>query len=246
MIRIGVDVGSTFTKYCILNDAGRMSFFSERTPVRQREAFAERAERLREKFGEYRLVSCGYGRENVTGEHAISELTALAAGAARQCPQADAVLDIGGQDTKVICQSDGRLKAFFVNERCAAGCGLFLGNVLNLLGADFHDVDVTRAQTPKIRLSSVCAVFAQTEIVGLLAAGAQSEEIILAVLAQIFVQARTLLDKVSAGTVALSGGLSQIPGIAAYASALLEKNVVVPERGPYLSAIGCALYERKN
>lgn len=244
MYRIGIDVGSTFTKYCILEtDTGNLRLFAEQTPIRQREYFMDKLSELRSSYPGCTVVSCGYGRKNVDFDKTVSELTALAAGAARQCPDIPVILDIGGQDTKIIRQEGGRLKAFFVNEKCAAGCGIFLGNVLHLLRTDFKELDLTEAAAPEIRLSSVCAVFAQSEIVELLAADVSGAEIILAVLEQILTQAKALLNKVDRAGMALSGGLTQIPGIQRFAERVLDRQILIPENGIYLSAIGCALQE---
>lgn len=246
MYRIGVDVGSTFTKYCVLEDTtGEMTLFLEQTPVRQREYFGDKLAWLRAEYQGCSIVTCGYGRKNISYDRTVSELTALAAGAARQCPEIPLILDIGGQDTKVVRQENGRLKAFFTNEKCAAGCGLFLGNVLRLLQTDFEAIDLTAAGQPELRLSSVCAVFAQSEIVEMLAAGTPGTAIIHAVLAQILVQAKALLGKVECSAVVLSGGLTKIPGIGAFSEQILERRVILPEHGAYLSAIGCALTELK-
>lgn len=242
MYKIGIDIGSTFTKYCVLNDAnGELTFSVERTPIRQREYFADKLVQLREVYHGCTIVTCGYGRKNISYDKTVSELTALAAGAARQCPEIPIVLDIGGQDTKVVRQENGKLKLFFVNEKCAAGCGLFLGNVLHLLQVDFGEIDLTGMGQPDLRLSSVCAVFAQSEIIELLAAGVPSTAIIQAVLTQIFVQAKALLGKVDCSNIVLSGGLANILGIREFAERILDKQVILPKHGAYLSAIGCAL-----
>lgn len=237
---IGIDVGSTYTKYCVW-DGGTFEFCSERTPVHQKEYFDAKLRCLRERYGECEIVSCGYGRKNVPFDRTVTELTALAKGAEALCPEADAILDIGGQDTKLIRQEGGRLKAFFTNNRCAAGCGLFLGNVLRLLEIDFAALDLTDCTQPRLKLNSVCAVFAQTEIVGLIAAGEDNLEIVHAVIAQILTQARALLAKVDCHRLALSGGLTQIRGIGSFAEAVLGRAVLVPKHGAYISALGCAL-----
>ena len=243
MYRIGIDVGSAYTKYCVMDPSGGIVDLSlEKTAIRQREYFPEKLRRLREQYGDVRIVSCGYGKKNVPGLGNINELTALARGVFYSEPESDVVLDIGGQDTKVIVQSQGQLKRFFLNDRCAAGSGLFLANTSKLLETELSKIDLTDAGCPpRIRLSSVCAVFAQSEIVELIAENTPSEEILRAVVWQILVQAKALLGKVGRSPILLSGGLTQIPGIGQYARHALECECRIPENGNFLSAIGCAL-----
>lgn len=243
MYRIGIDIGSTYTKYCIMNSCGEIvGLYSEQTPVRQKEYFEKKRNELKISYPEAKIISCGYGRRNFSAAKSINELTALAAGVHRQNPFGKIVLDIGGQDTKVICQTGGVLKEFFINDKCAAGCGMFLANTLNMLQMKFEDIDLTSAKPPEIRLSSVCAVFAQSEIVELVAADVEPERIVQAVVWQILTQAKVLLGKVADGDVVLSGGLTQIKGIGEFAEQVFGRKVVVLEQGAYLAAIGCAVY----
>ena len=80
MYRIGIDIGSTYTKYCVLQaEDGTMELFSEQTPVRQRKYFSQKLLRLREQYPGCSIVTCGYGRKNICRDESISELTALAA-----------------------------------------------------------------------------------------------------------------------------------------------------------------------
>lgn len=244
MRAIGIDVGSTYTKYCVLGD--EMELFTERTPVRQKEFFTDKLRELRSKYGDNPTVSCGYGRRNVLGDYTVSELSALAMGCSFLTPETAFVLDIGGQDTKLIRQENGKLREFFVNDKCAAGCGMFLGNILNTLSVPFESVDLTDGVLPDLRLSSTCAVFAQSEIVELIAGGMAEDTIIRAVIVHILTQAKALLCKVDCETVALSGGLTQIPGILRYAEKVIEKPVALPKNASYLSAIGCALIAERS
>ena len=242
MYGIGIDVGSTFTKYCVLNAKGQIiKLFMEQTPVRQQAFFENKLPLFYADYPDCKIVTCGYGRKNISYNHSITELTALAAGAAYQCSQAEYVLDIGGQDTELIRQQDGKLKSFFVNEKCAAGGGMFLKNVLTMLQMDFADIDLREAAQREIKLSSVCAVFAQSEIVELIAAGAESGDIVRSVLAHIMTQAKTLLNKQDCPEVLLSGGLTAVEGIAEFAASILQRSILLPKNGAYLSAIGCAL-----
>lgn len=241
---IGIDVGSTYTKYCVLAGGEPLELFCEETPVRQREHFSKRLRDIREEHGGLPAVSCGYGRGNVGGARAVSEIAALAAGAGAVDPGIGAIIDVGGQDTKRVTIRSGRVASFFVNDRCAAGCGIFLRNTLTALGVPFGEVDLTGAALPRVRLSSTCAVFAQSEIVGLIAAGEDEGEIVRAVIAQILAQARALVEREDCDSIALSGGLARIPGIGRYAEMAFGIPVAVPRHAQYLSAIGCAVMAR--
>ena len=246
---IGIDIGSTYTKYCILEteengeggrDGNEPELFCERTPIMQKEYFEKKLIELREKYGDCPVVTCGYGRKNAGSGRNISELTALAMGAAYRYPESYAVLDIGGQDTKLVCHRNGKIEKFFLNEKCAAGSGMFLGNTLNLLNIPFETINLRGTDRSEIRLSSVCAVFAQSEIVELIAGGTEPMEIVYAVIEQVLIQAKTLLGKTDYREVLLSGGLTRIPGIGEYAERILGVNVTAAEDGSYLAAMGCA------
>lgn len=241
MYRIGIDVGSTYTKYCILDDNHVRALFMEQTPIRQKEYFNEKIQILNEKYPAAQIISCGYGRKNVDRLKTINELTALARGCYFITGNNGIILDVGGQDTKIISQECGMLREFFINDKCAAGSGMFLANIINMVGADFDDIDLTEAADLSVRLSSVCAVFAQSEIVELIADNHSEESILHAVIWQIFVKARPLLAKMEVGPVLLSGGISQIRGVADFAAKVLGRTCRTVEEGAYLAAIGCAL-----
>ena len=242
MMKIGIDVGSTYTKYCIADENSKIfKLYKERTPIRQREYLWKKAEELSQEYGDISIVSCGYGKDNAHAVKCINELTALAKGGFLLLQQDCAILDIGGQDTKIIYQEQGQLKKFFVNDRCAAGCGMFFLNTLNLLHGNYNDVHLGGGKTPLRSLSSVCAVFAQSEIVQLLAENVPEDEILYAVLCQIFTQAKALLTKMPVPSLVLSGGLSQLDGIKEFASNALGCKVYTLKESEYLSAIGCCV-----
>ena len=223
-------------------DGGKIvSLSSERTPVRQKDYFDKKAAELEERYPGSSIVTCGYGRHNAGSGKAVSELVALAAGAGMTAPDHNVVLDIGGQDTKIIVCENGKLKEFFVNDKCAAGCGMFVVNSLNLLQMDFADISLGDVEQPSKKLSSTCAVFAQSEITELLADNCQPDEIMRGVIWQILVQSKALLGKVRADKILFTGGLTQIPGIDRYASTVFGLPVTIPENSIYLSAIGAAI-----
>ena len=218
-----------------------ISLSSERTPVRQKEYFDKKTSELESLYPGASIVTCGYGRHNAGSGHSVSELVALAAGAGRTAPGHNVVLDIGGQDTKIIVCENGKLKEFFVNDKCAAGCGMFVVNTLNLLQSEFGDISLGDSKQPQVKLSSTCAVFAQSEITELIADNCQPDEIMRAVIWQILVQSKALLGKVSCDKILFTGGLSQIKGIERYAASVFGMPVDIPENSVYLSAIGAAI-----
>lgn len=242
MYRIGIDVGSTYTKFCVASERGELrEAYAEKTPVEQKQYFQEKCAHLKETYPDSVLVSCGYGKKNIPALQRMNELTALARGAFFAAPDIELVLDIGGQDTKVISQREGKLKGFFMNDKCAAGSGMFFENTRKLLGIAMGDIDLTGQGRPAIALSSVCAVFAQSEIVELIADNYSGKDILYAVIWQILVKARPLLDKGKEGPVLLSGGMTQIKGMESYAELALERRCRIVENSLYLSAIGCTL-----
>lgn len=244
MITIGIDIGSTYTKYCIKGGSD-MKLFMERTPVRQKEYFASKLAELKNDYPDAAVVSCGYGQNNIEAVSTVSELATLAEGAAYMAPDSNVILDIGGQDTKIIVRDGVKLKEFFVNDKCAAGCGIFAINTLNQLGFNYEDIDLRGGEEPFFKLSSTCAVFAQTEIVSLLAKGTEPSDIMTAVVWQILEQSKALLRKVRYDSIALSGGLTLIKDIDKCASKTYDTDVVIPENSAYLSAIGAALYAER-
>jgi predicted CoA-substrate-specific enzyme activase len=241
MFRIGIDVGSTYTKYCVLDGGNHIVELSaENTPVRQKEYFEKKIREYREKYPDARICSCGYGKGNTGSVKETNELSALAKGVFFVYPDEHVVLDIGGQDTKVIRQEDGNLKQFFLNDKCAAGSGLFLANVCRMLDLSLSDVELVPEEETTIHLSSVCAVFAQSEIVELIAANVDERMIVSAVVKQIFTQAKPLLGKIQTDHILLSGGMSNIKGIERYAGNILGIECMAGEKGQFLAAVGAA------
>ena len=240
MHRLGIDIGSTYTKYCLMRDDEIASLWSEKTPVLQKSYFEGIEREWTQSHTDIEIISCGYGRKNVSGIRQVNELSALSKGVYHLTKEDSVVLDIGGQDTKIIVQEKGALKEFFINDKCAAGSGMFLINTLNLLDMSFEDLHLTE-DGDKIKLSSTCAVFAQSGIVELIADNVSKDDIVTAVIKHILVKAKPLLGKVKADRIILSGGLSNIFGIDSLAEKVLNCDCKAMQDGMYMAAIGCCL-----
>jgi predicted CoA-substrate-specific enzyme activase len=239
-VYVGFDIGSTFTKIAVLGEDGEIvSLRSFPSPAAQKAVFPEIGKRL---AGEYHILarsSCGYGRENIEADAVIPELVALSKGIFQVLPQAHTVLDIGGQDAKVIRCHHGKITRFLLNDTCAAGSGLLLQNALRILNINF---EMLRVGTDPIEgLSTVCGVFVQTELIRLIAQGKPPEQLMDSVLFSILKQACVLLHQIQIEPLlAFTGGLSLIPGMGDLLSSLVKVDVAIPAHSSYLAAIGCA------
>ena len=174
----GVDVGSTYTKLAAIDDEGRLQVTETiHTLVHQ-------ADRVREFLHDKpvtRIVATGYGRDTIKstlGCTAVSEIQAHARGAVHFAPDVRFVLDLGGQDTKVIELAAGQFVDFRMNDKCAAGTGRFLEIAANRLGMSLEEFGVVCAgHDHVVEISSMCVVFAESELVSLIARNEKPENI---------------------------------------------------------------------
>lgn len=191
------------------------------------------------------LVVTGYGRNLWRGPgRTVTEITCLARGVAEVLPQTRTVFDVGGQDSKVVSlEPGGRTRSFAVNDRCAAGTGRFLEMAAHRLGvtvAELGPLALTAQQG--LRLSSLCAVFAESEIVGLLARGAGREELARGLCEGVAQQLLHLAAGVLCeAPLALVGGVARNAGVVAALEGALEAEVLVPEEPHLVVALGAAL-----
>ncbi len=187
---IGVDIGSTTIKIVLIDELGKMiDKIASPTGSMFNKNALESLDRLLEKNSLNRenilyIVSTGYGRKLFkTSNENINELTANAKGA-RNClgdgEKVKTIINVGGQDTKVILLDDsGKMTNFFMNDKCAAGTGRFLDISARNLEVEVDQLETLHfeAKDTPLPINSICAVFAESEIISLLAAGHQSSEI---------------------------------------------------------------------
>lgn len=191
-----------------------------------------------------RLVATGYARAAIPGAaKRVTEITCHARGIAHLLPGTRAVVEIGGQDSKVMrLDADGRVADFAMNDRCAAGTGRFLEVVATRLGTDLPGLGtlVGRARAGA-SISSMCVVFAESEIIGLLAQGVRCEDIAHGIFASVATRVAALAGRDLPAPVAFSGGVALLPGFAAALERALGLPVQVPEGPQFTGALGAAL-----
>lgn len=184
MLYAGVDLGSTTAKVVIVEEGIRARVLGPTGAEHRRTANRTMAEAL-EQAGvsledlEY-IVATGYGRINVPfADRQITEISCHARGVVHFFPEAAGIIDIGGQDSKGIKLSQGRVVDFVMNDKCAAGTGRFLEVIAEALGLRVEEIGPLSLKAGRAaRISNVCTVFAEQEVVGQLAGGAPVAEIL--------------------------------------------------------------------
>ena len=187
----------------------------------------------------------GYGRANVAfASRTITEITCHAAGARWLFPDARTVIDIGGQDSKVIrLGADGRVEDFVMNDKCAAGTGRFLEVMARSLETDVGALgELARLSSEGARITSTCTVFAESEVVAMVARGVPKEDIIKglgeSVADRIYGMSRRLRGE---PPFVLTGGVAKNQGVAAALESRLGSTILIPEEPQIVGAIGAAL-----
>ncbi|HNR14120.1 MAG TPA: acyl-CoA dehydratase activase [Thermodesulfobacteriota bacterium] len=197
-----------------------------------------------------RVVATGYGRHlaverRLTGE-VITEIKAYAIGARHLYPDVRTVLDIGGQDSKVIfLKPDGGVARFEMNDRCAAGTGRFLENMALALGLSIDQIGghALAAQGNAVRLSSMCAVFAESEVVSLIGRGEDSHRVALGIHQAIVDRVSAMVRRIGLQPAFMfAGGVARNQCMRHILSQDLTMAVTVPENPQTVGALGAALY----
>lgn len=245
---IGLDIGSTATKLVVLGDDGAVEHtdlmptgFSSVDAAARALASLEAAGLA--PGGGARVVATGYGRVAVPyADKVVTEITCHGRGAARLFGPDGTVIDVGGQDTKVIRLRAGRVAKFAMNDKCAAGTGRFLEVMADRLGVSQEELSALARAGEPTRISSMCTVFAESEVISLVGRGEPRENIAGGVVESVAGRVATLVA--SAGGSApyyLTGGLCDNGYVVERLAALLGAPVTSCSDARYAGAIGAAL-----
>ncbi len=246
----GLDAGSTTTKGVLLDSEGAVvaRFFRASGP-RPRDSAQAVREQLAAQAGvpadRLPLVATGYGRAQVAGAlKTVTEITCHALGARHLVPDCRTVIDVGGQDSKAIrLAPDGTVADFAMNDKCAAGTGRFLEIMADRLGVPMQYLGTLAAQAKvPASVSSTCAVFAESEVVSLLADSVPSDEIAAGLHEAICLRIAALANRVGiTPPVAFTGGVALNPAMVSALSSRLGSRLVVPPDPQLVGALGAAL-----
>ena len=248
---IGIDIGSTSAKTVVMDDeANIIHSFIAPTGWSSFDAEKRIEEELSCRVGKsegLHCISTGYGRQAVSwADRRVTEITCHAKGASYLFGGGNMnVIDIGGQDTKVISVSSGKVKEFFMNEKCAAGTGKFLEVLSGRLNVPPEELDhLAERHTEKLNISSMCTVFAESEVVSLAGKGESKENLAFGVLHSVAEKVAALYGRLSDSgnsRVVLTGGLCRHVYFQKILSDTLGHQVLSCSSALYAGAIGAAL-----
>ncbi len=241
---LGLDVGSRTVDAVWLEDGAVI----DRAVLDADHEPQEAAARLVKRAAVDRIVATGYGRHAAAerfGADVLTEISAYARGAAEICPAARSVLDIGGQDTKVIrLGSGGRVVDFEMNDRCAAGTGRFLEVMARALGCEIDEIGpAALAADGAAQVSSMCTVFAESEVIGLLHRGEPRERVARGLHQAVARRTLSALGRVQAEPPLLfAGGGARNPALVELIAAGFDGDLLVAPEPQTVGALGAALH----
>ncbi|MFQ5908624.1 MAG: acyl-CoA dehydratase activase [Thermoplasmata archaeon] len=248
----GVDAGSTTTKAVVLDAKGDLVAKSLLPTGANVTRAAERSyEEVLERLGITEndvgyVIGTGYGRYKIDfGDDQVTEISCHAKGAHLLFPRTRTLVDIGGQDTKAIRLSEeGEVLDFCMNDKCAAGTGRFLENAASILDLSLDEIGPVslRADAP-IRLSNVCTVFVESEIIAHLARGRTIEDILRGVHTAVAARTIALVRRIGIDEeVTFTGGVSRNVGMVSALKERFGTEINVSELSQYMGCLGAALF----
>lgn len=253
MITVGIDSGSATTKAVLMKDGAMISYviiptafnFLSAAETAYNAVLTGNGINKKDVSG---VFGTGYGRNGISfANKTISEITAHTIGVYHLNPDIKGIIDVGGQDSKAIVVNGGRVTEFLMNDKCAAGTGKFLEYTAKALEVPIDELGcLALASKTPAAITSMCTVFAESEVISLRARGFSKEDIaaglIESIARRIAVMARQLgLNK----NVAFVGGVAKNAGIKAALEKELGVALYVPPEPQITGALGAALYKRK-
>ncbi|PTN32253.1 acyl-CoA dehydratase activase [Desulfonatronum sp. SC1] len=247
-IAAGIDIGSRSIELVVLSPTGEVTHQAKApttfAPLRQ-------CRDILMGVGVRRITATGYGRKLFAESgilnpcDAITEIQAYALGAARLYLEARTILDIGGQDTKVISLGpEGRVLKFEMNDRCAAGTGKFLEIMATSLQVPIEEFgDFALTADKQVQISSMCAVFAESEATSLMGRGEQPQNIALGLHLAIVERTVAMLNRVGLEhPLCFAGGVAHNRCVIRLLEERLKTRIIVPTEPDMVGALGAARY----
>jgi predicted CoA-substrate-specific enzyme activase len=253
MYAVGIDIGSTSGEALILDGEKIVAWSVVDTGYNSRRAAALALDQALAQSGLAReqlepVVATGYGRVAVEFAHnQVTEISCYARGIHHLYPEVQTVIDIGGQDSKVVAVGPGgKPLDFAMNDKCAAGTGRFLDVIARALELDLEEMGPSALRARRAAdISSTCTVFAESEVVTLVAEGVPREEIVAGICRSIAKRVGGMARRVGVEPpVAFAGGVAKNVGVVRALEEIIGETLIVPEEPQIVGALGAALVAR--
>jgi len=249
-IFVGIDLGSTTVKAVALNGKVIASAIKPTgaNPRKTGEAVLEQV--LAKSKGDVKkIVATGYGRVSFCADEVVSEITAHAKGSYSFFPHARTIIDIGGQDSKITRINElGNVLDFAMNDKCAAGTGRFIENTARALEISLEDFSrKSLASKTPAKINSMCTVFAESEVISLLAQGASLEDVSAGVYASVAQRIKAMVERIGmAKEVIFTGGTAKSTAMKKALENSLGIKLTVPEEPQIVGALGAAIIAKEG
>lgn len=246
---IGIDSGSTMCKAVLFQDSRPVDVLISKTGWNPKVSARQNADLLLERNRlapeDVVFAATGYGRESLDfTEHVFTEIICHAFGGMHLVPKVQGVIDIGGQDSKVIRISNGKVVDFLMNDKCAAGTGRFLSMACESLGIELANIDGFVNLEEFTPINSMCAVFAESEIIGLLSTGTDRSKIMAGVLQSIAQRIRQMIERLGfspGAPLLMTGGLSRSKALLEAIAKAAGLEIITHAYAPYAGALGACI-----
>jgi predicted CoA-substrate-specific enzyme activase len=249
-VTLGIDLGSRHVKIAWENEKGwnfrrfdTIEFYRQYGQLVNNELRIDFDKLHMETKG--KVVSTGYGRLTikVEGGLVIPEIKAHVLGALHQTGlDTFTLMDLGGQDSKIVKVVKGRMLDFQTNDKCAASSGRFLENMSRVLGITLEELG--RHEEDPVELSSTCAVFGESELIGKIIEGIPVERLAAGVNQTIVNRVKPMLTQLISESIVFTGGVAFNPAIKRIIEREFGVEVIVPPEPQFNGAIGCCIYGR--
>lgn len=245
MYFVGIDIGSSAAKVVVMEDGKVVKHLLLNTGFSSRKTADDiyeklEAEGINKENATY--VATGYGRISVPyADRVVTEITCHGKGAYYLFHDDGTVIDIGGQDTKGISLKNGRVMKFLMNDKCSAGTGKFIEVMTNRLGLTQNELSDLARKGEHITISSMCTVFAESEVISLIGRGTPREDIAFGVIESVIMKVVQLIAQVPSDKYFLTGGLCEDQYVIERLENALKAPVKSDPLARYAGAIGAAL-----
>ena len=242
----GIDIGSTASKTVVLKEGKIEDYFVLPTGWNGRETANAILEQLKSLgyADDMRCVATGYGRICVDyADKIVTEITCHGKGGWAIFKKNMTIIYVGGQDTKMIKVVDGQVADFLMNDKCAAGTGKFIEVMATRLGADLNEMYELAAKGQPLAISAMCTVFAESEVVSLIAQNKHTDDIVHGLNKAVAAKTASLVKRVGGEEAyMMTGGVAQNKGLVKTLEERLGTSLVISPKSQLCGALGAALF----